>query len=190
MNYSLKQFIHEVIQESAYIIPNKWYHGSPYTGMVSAKDYVGRRIFLTDSLSVAKDYTRENPGLQAGTKPKGKEVTFSPTVYEFQLNFGVDEIFDMRKPEHQDLFRQLSKEVLQEDPEDGFRKSDVSAVHPAPGSSIYGIFPSFGIEIDLMKKLEKLGFLACFFAEGQQGASLAVRNPQYSLTLVNSISLQ
>ena len=160
----LRDFVWTVVEENSYNLPSRWYHGSPYSGMETSKDYVGKYMFLTDSFQVAKEYTRSNPGLQAGRKPKNVNSEHFPTIYEVILNFGNEEIFDLRKPAHQDLFRQLSKESLLDDPEAGFRKSDVIAVHPAQGSKLAGVFPSFGIQLDLMPRLEKLGYLACFFA--------------------------
>jgi hypothetical protein len=57
-------------------------------------------------------------------------------------------------------------------------------VYPAPGSKIGGEFPGFGCIRYLSQILPSLGFQAVYIAEGTQGASLAVFNPQQNVQII------
>lgn len=160
-------------------IPALWYHGSPHCCFETAEDYSRPVMFMSDSQFVAKEYLRELVG--SGTH----DSEFAPTLYELLLKIPADAIFDMRIDNHREAFPKLAKISRERFGEDGFSKSDVMAVPRAHGSKLVGTFPSFGIAISLLGLLRELGFAAAFFAEGSQGASLAVLEPQKNVTVVS-----
>lgn len=180
----IKEFVREtVLLEN--IWPKTWYHGSPYCCMESASDFDGNIMFVTDSKLVASEYTRSNPGLAAGRKP-GSAHRLKPTIYTVSLLFDQNAVFDMRKPEHKELYIELKNETKRSDPDDAWTSSNIVAVHPARGSSFAGVFPSFGIVIPLLRMLEEHGFVAAIVAEGgPQGASLGVSHPQHNIEIVS-----
>lgn len=168
-------------------LPSVWYHGSPFCYMKSMSDFRGPIMFLTDSKRAAKECIRVLPA--AGKKPDG-DVEDKSTIYRVKLLFGKDQIFDTRNDEHLQLFFKHAKQSQIDDPEMGFRKSDISRVHPGPGSRISGgEFPTYGIVRNLIPRLSKEGFVACYNTEGTQGTSLAVWEPQQNLELVGLESL-
>ena len=178
----LRNIVRSVIVESSQL-PSRWYHGSPYGGMQSASDFKGPVMFLSDSEQVASQYKKQLIG--TGNKPSD-DVQDGPGVYAVALKFMADEVFDTRKPEHLALFHELCKEARLADPEDpAIRKSDLTSVHAAQGSSLSGQFPSYGCVRTLLQILSKRGFKAVITAEGAQGASLAVLNPQSNVELLD-----
>lgn len=160
-------------------LPGLWYHGSPHCCFETAADYSLPVMFMTDSQSVAKEYLRELVGSGA------HDSEFAPTLYELLLKIPADAIFDMRTENHREAFPKLAKISRERFGEDGFSKSDIMVVPRAHGSKIAGTFPSFGIAISLLGLLRELGFAAAFFAEGSQGASLAVLEPQKNVIVVS-----
>lgn len=187
-NKLLETFVREILlEQSAY--PTEWYHSSKFAGLTSAKEFSEKIMFLTDSLVVAKEYTRKLPGLQAGKKPVGTDYVEQPTIYRCSLNFETEKIFNYNLPEHQDLWNLLKKQSHQEDPEDPMLRTDLETVYPAKGSKISGTFPQWGKVRSLLRSLDPYGFIAAFVAEGgAQGASLAIKNPQYNVTINGSFT--
>jgi hypothetical protein len=132
-------------------------------------------MFLTDSRQVAIEYTR--PLMGSGTKPR--DANESKGLYSIRLLFNETQIFDLRIQEHKDLFLSYVHKS-----EGEIRKSDVMSVHSAHGSNLRGVFPSFGVVRELSQFLLEDGFQAMIVAEGSQGASLAVFNPQENLEII------
>lgn len=172
-----------IIEEGA-SLPEQWYHGSPWKNMGDISSYQGRIMFLTDSLEVAKEY--KQPLLDTGRRPKG-DVEQRPVVYTVKLKFSDDQIFDTRQNEHLDLFYQLVHAAHEKDANmPRLRRSDLTRVYAARGSNIGGMFPSYGCVSYLLRQLSQQGFVASIIAEGTQGASLAVLNPQSNLDIIYS----
>jgi len=184
MSDTLKEYIRLVLKEagrnslSEGSVPEIWFHGSPYGNMNGITDFKRPIMFLTDSKKALPGAGKRVDGAEAGS-----------VVYTIRLKFGTDQIFDTRNPEHLELFFSLAK-LSRETGDDSIRKSDLVRVHAAPGSSISGEFPSFGIASALLQMLAKEGFVAAFIGEGSQGTSLAVWRPQQHLEIVETESLQ
>jgi hypothetical protein len=146
--------------------------------MTSIGDYADNVMFVTDSREVAKEYAmRKMVGAQ------NFNATKSPSLYELNLLFGDDQMFDYRKSEHKALFEKLAKETGE------WNKSDVMSVHPAHGSKFCGTFPSFGVARSLLQTITSYGFVACLVAEGTHGVSLAVSDPRQNIEIIDMMSL-
>jgi hypothetical protein len=159
-----------------------WYHGSPYEAMGSAADFKGPYIFLTDSEQVAGEYKEPLPA--AGKRPEG--VKDGPSRYEVELLFDASSIFDTRIPEHMTVFREMVKQALLEDREEPMlTMGDLTRVHATVGSNLGGTFPSYGCVRYLSGRLRDLGYKAAYIAEGSQGASLMVMDPQTNVNFVS-----
>ena len=155
--------------------PSVWYHGSPYGGMSSIADYDGNLMFLTDSRHVASEYTKP----LVGSADKPPQSGNQKTLYQIGLLFDEKQIFDLRVPRCRDLFLSYARQS-----EGEIRKNDVMSVHAAHGSVLRGVFPSYGVIRMLEHFLLRDNFVAAIAAEGTQGASLAVFNPQRNLKII------
>lgn len=161
-----------------------WYHGSTYCCIKSSSDIRFQPFFVTDSDSVAVEYTKI---LMSSGDTREQQFVVRPVIYVFVLN--TNKIFDTRISEHKSLFLDLVNQTKNLDPDDAFRKSDLISVPSYPGSNIGGIFPQWGITIPLMQYLKQYEIEASYIAEGGQGASLAVMNPGKNLSLIETWTL-
>ena len=175
----LREVVRMVLAEGS---AGTWFHGSPYA-FDSASEFEQPIMFVTDSLEVASDYTKELIG--SGNRPTGVQRKPEPSLYEVRLLFASDMILDTRKPEHRELFASLARESRRRFDDDGFSKGDMMRVHAAHGSSIAGEFPSFGVTRMLLRLLQDHGMVAAFVGEGSQGASLAVSDPQRNVEVLS-----
>jgi len=151
-----------------------FYHGSPYSGMKNTSDFEGRYLFLTPSRSVASSYTTTLPA--SGRRPQLFEVEDQKTIYTLRITTLPHEIFDTRNDEHQQLYTEIRDELKYElDPED-WPSRDLTATPNIPDSpiSLGGYFPDFGSGLNIIPKLQELGFRALWVSEGSQGASLGL----------------
>ncbi|MDP2683465.1 MAG: hypothetical protein Q8P20_00250 [bacterium] len=104
-----------------------------------------------------------------------------PTVYSIKLLFDNDYIFDTRKPDHLEIFNEISQNSKSaEAPDDIIRTKDLMK----SSGSLPGLFPSYSIAL-LAEILPSLGFKGCFISEGSEGTSLLIFNRKNDIEIIN-----
>lgn len=165
----------------------KLFHGSPYSSGIienfSDFELSGGVLFLSPCKHIAQEYTK--PLLSAGKKPK-KQVQDTPVVYTVQINIEDDQIFDTRNPAHLQIYKQLRKQIRDEDPEAALDSLMQTPYIPNCSIQVAGLLPSFGAVHVLKRYLKDMGFRAAWISEGSQGASLALFNPNDAVVLEQS----
>ena len=155
-----------------------FYHGSPYSGLISTTEFEGRYLFLTPSPGIARDYTIKLPA--SGKRPKKRRVINQKTIYTLKVNLSKDVIFDTRRPEHQRLYREIRSQLKLEIESEDWPSKDLMLTPDLPDSSLStaGFYPDFGSGLNIIPSLQERGFRALWVSEGSQGASLGLFYPE------------